>query len=114
MRQKTFQSPSAQHFPRFSYENFKHNRKSLDIHVRIAERKRTTSAQITISWILNVGDHIIPIPGSITVNGVNENMAAADLESTKDEVEELNRFADEEEARGERYGGNKYNFCGAD
>jgi pyridoxine 4-dehydrogenase len=92
-------------FPRYSMENFEHNKKFLDVISEIAEKKRVAPAQVAISWVLTVGDHVIPIPGSTNVTKVKENMGAADLELTKEEIDELNRFTEENEAKGERYGG---------
>ena len=72
---------------------------------KIAKNKGATPAQVAIKWVLSVGDHVIPIPGATTADRVRENMAAGLLEFTKDELHELNRFAETAEVKGERYGG---------
>jgi aryl-alcohol dehydrogenase-like predicted oxidoreductase len=90
-------------FPRFTKENWDQNKKFLDKIAEIAERKGVTPAQVAIAWGLTVGDNIIPIPGTTTVSKVIENVGAANVELTKDEIEELDQFADETEVEGERY-----------
>ena len=92
-----------EYFPRFSRENFQHNLQFLHIIDEIARKKSATPAQIAIKWVLTVDDHIIPIPGAVTVGRVKENMRAADVELTEDELAELNRFVEQTEPRGGRY-----------
>lgn len=91
-------------FPRFSQENFEHNLQFLHMVEKIAEKKGATPAQVAINWVLAADSHLIPIPGAVTVGRVKENMAASHIELTKDELAELNRFAEQAEARGGRYG----------
>jgi pyridoxine 4-dehydrogenase len=96
--------------PRYSAENFEHNSQFLHIIERIAERKGVTPAQVAIKWVLTVGDHVIPIPGATTVERVKENTGAANVDLTDDELQELNRFTEETEVRGQRYGGGQVKF----
>ena len=91
-------------FPRFSQENFEHNLQFLHIVEKIAKEKGATPAQVAIKWVLAVDSHLIPIPGAVSVGRVKENMAAYNIELTKDELAELNRFVEQAEVRGGRYG----------
>jgi len=92
-------------FPRFSVENFKHNVKFLHVVEDIAKRKGATPAQVAIAWVLDVDEHVIPIPGATTIGRVMENMSAVDVKLTKEELDELNKFAEEADVKGARYGG---------
>lgn len=91
-------------YPRYSAKNFDHNSQFLHMIEQIAERKGITPAQVAIKWVLTVGDHVIPIPGATTLERVRENMGAANVELINDELQELNQFVTETEARGPRYG----------
>lgn len=90
-------------FPRFSEGNFEHNLKFILKVEDFAKRKGATPAQIAIQWVLSVDNHIIPIPGATSVGRVEENMAAANVKLTKEELDELNQFAETAEVKGGRY-----------
>jgi len=93
-----------QNMPRYSDENFETNRKFVTFLQGIAERKGVTTAQIAIAWVLTVGENMIPIPGATAVTRVEENMGAAAVTLTPDELNEINQFAETTEAKGDRYG----------
>lgn len=94
-----------QHFPRYAPENFEHNVQFLHFVEGVAKKKGYTPAQIAIKWVEMAGDHVIPIPGATKLSRVEENMGAAKVEFTKEELDELNEHAEKADVKGERYGG---------
>jgi len=89
--------------PRFQGENFERN---LDLVRRIEEIARTkgvTPAQLAIAWVLAQGGDIVPIPGSKSIGHLEENIAAADIELTPDDLARINEVAPKGVAAGDRY-----------
>jgi aryl-alcohol dehydrogenase-like predicted oxidoreductase len=68
---------------------------------RIAQRKNATPAQVAIAWLLAQKPWIVPIPGTKKVHRLEENIAAADLELTPDDLREIEEA--QIEAEGARY-----------
>ncbi len=68
---------------------------------RIAERKGATRAQVALAWVLAQKPWIVPIPGTTKLHRLEENLAAADLELTTDELREIDEV--QIEAQGARY-----------
>jgi aryl-alcohol dehydrogenase-like predicted oxidoreductase len=89
--------------PRFDQEARKANRVFVDLLGRIAERKGATPAQIALAWLLAQEPWIVPIPGTTKLHRLDENIAAADVELTADDLEEIESAAAEITAQGERY-----------
>jgi aryl-alcohol dehydrogenase-like predicted oxidoreductase len=87
--------------PRFTGENLEHN-KGLVARVReLAAEKGITPGQLALAWVMHRGEHIVPIPGTKHVRYLEENLAAADVELSEEEVQ---RIAEEvPAAAGERY-----------
>lgn len=93
-----------QAFPRYSDENFEENKKFVEMVKEIGKKKNASPAQVAIKWILTQGDgNIIPIPGATTAKRVSENMAAAELELTEEELAAINKFVETTEVKGGRY-----------
>jgi aryl-alcohol dehydrogenase-like predicted oxidoreductase len=67
----------------------------------IAERKGATPAQVALAWVLAQKPWIVPIPGTTKLHRLEENLAAADLELTADDLREIDDALPE--AQGERY-----------
>ncbi len=89
------------HGPRFSAENLEHNRELATRVRELAREKGVTPGQLALAWVLHRGEHVVPIPGTKHVSYLEENLAAAELELTPEEVQ---RIADElPAAAGERY-----------
>jgi aryl-alcohol dehydrogenase-like predicted oxidoreductase len=87
--------------PRFTGENLRQNLKLAERVKELAGEKGVTPAQLALAWVLHRGKHIVPIPGTKRVSYLEENLAAADIELTEEEVE---RIAEEvPRASGERY-----------
>jgi len=89
--------------PRFAPENFEHNLHFLHFVEEIAKKKGCTPAQVAIKWVEMAGEHVIPIPGATTFSRVEENMGAVTVEFTKEELKELNDYAEKADVKGGRY-----------
>ena len=88
--------------PRFTDpEARKANRAFVDVLARVAERKHATPAQIALAWLLAQRPWIAPIPGTTKLHRLDENIAAADIELTPDDLSEIESA--QIEARGDRY-----------
>ncbi|MGD9600999.1 MAG: aldo/keto reductase [Gammaproteobacteria bacterium] len=89
--------------PRFSGENFARNLDVVDAVRRIAARLGATAAQVALAWVLAQGQDIVPIPGTTRVGRLEENLAAAALTLTAEDLAELTAVAPRGFAAGERY-----------
>ena len=89
--------------PRFTPENRKANLAFVDWMTALAERKRTTPAQIALAWLLAQKPWIVPIPGTTKRHRLEENIGAAAIELTADDLCELDRAAARLTVSGARY-----------
>jgi len=89
--------------PRFTAEARKANQAMVDLLGRIAEQKRATPAQIALAWLLAQKPWIVPIPGTTKLHRLEENIAAAAIELTADELREMEIAASKIEVQGARY-----------
>ena len=89
--------------PRFSPEARKANRVLVDLIARIAAQKKATSAQIALAWLLAQKPWIVPIPGTTKLHRVEENLGAADLALTSDDLREIDHALSEITIQGDRY-----------
>jgi aryl-alcohol dehydrogenase-like predicted oxidoreductase len=89
--------------PRFSEGALAMNLRLVDQVALIAEKKRATSAQIALAWVLAKGDDIIPIPGTKKIERLDENASAAKLALTAEDVAAIERAAPSGEVTGDRY-----------
>jgi aryl-alcohol dehydrogenase-like predicted oxidoreductase len=89
--------------PRFSTEARKANRVLVDLIARIAVQKKATSAQIALAWLLAQKPWIVPIPGTTKLHRVEENLGAADLALTSDDLCEIDHALSEITIQGDRY-----------
>lgn len=89
--------------PRFSAENRKANQAVVDLIGDIAQSKNATPAQIALAWVLAQKPWIVPIPGTTKLHRLEENLGAAAIEFTADELGEINRAASQITVQGERY-----------
>ncbi|WP_034263578.1 aldo/keto reductase [Actinospica robiniae] len=85
---------SRQDNPRFSEENFEHNRRLVDRVEAVAREAGATPAQVALAWLLAQGDDIAPIPGTRRVGRIEENVAADALELTAEQIEGLTALGD--------------------
>jgi aryl-alcohol dehydrogenase-like predicted oxidoreductase len=89
--------------PRFSPENRKENRKLVDLIEAIAERKDATPAQIALAWILAQKSWFTPIPGTTKLHRLEENIGAAKVELTADDLQEIESATSKIVIQGNRY-----------
>ncbi len=89
--------------PRFQGDNFQ---KNLDLVKRveeIARRKKCSTTQLALAWVLAQGDDIVPIPGTKQRKYLEENVRAIEVELTPADLEEIDEVAPLGVAAGERY-----------
>jgi aryl-alcohol dehydrogenase-like predicted oxidoreductase len=89
--------------PRFSADNRAANQALVDLLGTIAAAKGATPAQVAIGWLLARATSIVPIPGTRRVSRLEENLAAADLDLTADDLAEIETAAADIDIQGERY-----------
>jgi aryl-alcohol dehydrogenase-like predicted oxidoreductase len=89
--------------PRFQGENFARNMAIVERVRALADAKGATPAQLALAWVLQRGADIVPIPGTKRVPYLEENVAANEIELTRDELLELEEAAPVGAAAGERY-----------
>jgi aryl-alcohol dehydrogenase-like predicted oxidoreductase len=75
--------------PRFTGENLDHNRRLAEAVRTLAAEKGVTPAQLALAWVLHRGEHIVPIPGTKRVSYLEENVAAAEIRLSADEVQRI-------------------------
>jgi aryl-alcohol dehydrogenase-like predicted oxidoreductase len=89
--------------PRFAPEARKANQALVDRLGEIAARKRVTTAQIAIAWLLAQKPWIVPIPGTTKLHRLDENIAAAAVELTPDELRDIDEAVSKIGVQGARY-----------
>ena len=89
--------------PRFSPEARKANRALVDLLETIAQRKKATSAQIALAWVLAQKPWIAPIPGTTKLHRLQENVAAPSIELSEEDLREIERATSEITVEGARY-----------
>jgi len=89
--------------PRFTAEARKANRALVDLLGAIATRKQATPAQIALAWLLAQKPWIVPIPGTTKLARLDENLGAAALGLTSDDLGEVNSAASKIDVQGARY-----------
>jgi aryl-alcohol dehydrogenase-like predicted oxidoreductase len=89
--------------PRFTPEAMKANQALVDLLGRIASRKKATPAQIALAWLLAQKPWIVPIPGTTKLNRLEENIGAATITLTPDDLREIETAAAKIQVQGARY-----------
>jgi aryl-alcohol dehydrogenase-like predicted oxidoreductase len=89
--------------PRFQPEAMAKNQAFVGLLQRIAGEKGTTPAQIALAWLLAQRPYVVPIPGTTKLHRLEENLGAADVELTPDDLSEIGEAASHIQAEGERY-----------
>ncbi|MBT2785546.1 MULTISPECIES: aldo/keto reductase [unclassified Halomonas] len=89
--------------PRFSEQAMHANRRIADVIGEMATHKGCTPAQLSIAWLLSKGDNIVPIPGTKRLRYLDENAAAATINLTADEQQQLEAATQHLPVTGERY-----------
>ena len=89
--------------PRFTPENRRANQALVDLLSKIAERKKVTSAQIALAWILVQKPSMVPIPGTTKLHRLEENIGAAAIELTSDDLRQIDSATSKIPVQGARY-----------
>src|SRR5258706_7785997 len=89
--------------PRFTPENRRANQAVVDLFSRIAERKKATPAQIALAWILAQKPWMVPIPGTTKLHRLEENIGAAAIELTADDLRQIESASSKIPVQGARY-----------
>ena len=89
--------------PRFTPEARKANQTLVELLGRIGELRKATPAQIALAWLLAQKPWIVPIPGTTKLARLEENIGAADIELTPDDLGDITRAASEIKVEGDRY-----------
>jgi aryl-alcohol dehydrogenase-like predicted oxidoreductase len=89
--------------PRFQGDNFAKNLALVEHLTAVARQKGVTAGQLALAWVLSRGDDIVPIPGTKRRSYLEENVAAADISFTADELARIDAIAPSGAAAGERY-----------
>ena len=89
--------------PRFSPENRKANQALVELLSKFAQRKKATPAQIALAWLLAQKPWIVPIPGTTKLHRLEENLGAANVALTSDDLRQIDEAASQITVVGERY-----------
>jgi aryl-alcohol dehydrogenase-like predicted oxidoreductase len=89
--------------PRFTAEALKANQAMIDLLGRMATRKKATPAQIALAWLLAQKPWIVPIPGTTQLPRLEENIGAASVELTPEDLGEIESAAAKITVHGARY-----------
>lgn len=89
--------------PRFTAENRKANLAFVDWLKNFAKRKQATPAQIALAWLLAQRPWIVPIPGTTKRHRLDENLGAASIRLSADELREIDQAGSQMEVHGARY-----------
>src|SRR3954452_6028148 len=105
-----FRSPSdfpeddfRRHHPRFQGENFERNIELVRRVEEMAAEKGVTAGQLSLAWVLHRGKDIVPIPGTKRVRYLEENVAAAYVSLSEEDMARLEEIAPAGVAAGDRY-----------
>jgi aryl-alcohol dehydrogenase-like predicted oxidoreductase len=89
--------------PRFQGENFTKNLQLVDKLNELAGRKKVKASQLALAWVMARGQDIVPIPGTKHVKYLEENIAAADIRLSPEELREIDVISPKGVAAGTRY-----------
>lgn len=89
--------------PRFTHDALKANQILVDLLGRIATEKNATPAQIALAWLLAQKPWIVPIPGTTKLERLDENIGAASVDLTADDLVTIEQAAAQIKVQGERY-----------
>ncbi len=89
--------------PRFKPEALKANQALIDLLGNVAKEKKATPAQIALAWLLAQKPWIVPIPGTTKLHRLEENLGAASIELSADDLREIDSAASKIKVMGSRY-----------
>ena len=96
------------HLPRYNSEHWENNQKLAAGLAAIATSKNMTSAQLALAWLLAQGENIIPIPGTKRMKYLEENVQAANIQLSQEDMAEIKVLLKKYPNIGDRY--NEYDF----
>jgi aryl-alcohol dehydrogenase-like predicted oxidoreductase len=97
-------SRNSAYFPRLNGEGLEANLTLVDRITQIAEEKGATPGQLALAWVLAQGEDVVPIPGTKRVAYLEENVGAADVQLTADDLAALDAAVPRDAVVGDRYG----------
>jgi aryl-alcohol dehydrogenase-like predicted oxidoreductase len=100
--------------PRFTPEAMEKNQALIELLKRVGAEKGATPAQIALAWLLAQRPYIAPIPGTTKVARLEENIGAADIRLTRDDLAAIEEAASRIEVAGERYAPTQLAMVGRD
>jgi aryl-alcohol dehydrogenase-like predicted oxidoreductase len=89
--------------PRFTPEARKANKALVDLIAQIATRRKATSAQIALAWLLTQKPWVVPIPGTTKLHRLEENIGAASIELRKGDLRDIEGALSRVAVQGDRY-----------
>jgi aryl-alcohol dehydrogenase-like predicted oxidoreductase len=89
--------------PRFQPAAMQKNQALVDLLKRVASEKGATPAQIALAWLLAQRPYVVPIPGTTKLHRLEENIGAASIDLTRDDLREIDEAAAHIRIEGERY-----------
>ena len=98
--------------PRFTSENREANQAVVDLLAQFAKQKKATPAQIALAWLLAQKPWIVPIPGTTKLHRLEENLGAANVELTVDDLRRLDDATSKISIQGARYPENLQKLVG--
>ncbi|NRD90202.1 aldo/keto reductase [Sphingopyxis sp. BSNA05] len=90
--------------PRFNEDNWPNNLELVNAFNAIAEEEGVTPAQLSLSWVLSQGEHVVAIPGTASIAHLEENLARWDWELSADTQARLDALINQQSVAGPRYG----------
>jgi aryl-alcohol dehydrogenase-like predicted oxidoreductase len=89
--------------PRFQGDNFQRNLELVERVEEIAAEKDATPGQLALAWVLAQGEDLVPIPGTMRLRYLEENVAAAEVELSDEDLRRLDEAAPPGDTAGDRY-----------
>ena len=89
--------------PRFSAENYPKNLQLLTALQQLADQAGCPPAQLSLAWLLAQQDNILPIPGTVQISHLAENLAAAELNLDADLLQQAGQLIHAQNVHGARY-----------
>lgn len=89
--------------PRFQPENLAANNAQIDLIEQIAADKQITPAQLALAWVLNQAEFIVPIPGTRKISRLDENIKAAEIDLSTEELKQIGAIITPDHVSGKRY-----------
>jgi aryl-alcohol dehydrogenase-like predicted oxidoreductase len=100
--------------PRFSPQAMEKNQALVDLLKRVGGKKGATPAQIALAWLLAQRPYVAPIPGTTKLDRLEENIGAAEINLTQDDLQAIEDAASQIKIEGERYAPQQLAMVGRD